>query len=100
MGHKLALRTYFIIYLIIYLINYLFIYLFNFMAKSGAQTLTFKSLTIKQKGKQENSTFFLKNSTWHGDRGPRARSCTSKTFGVWRIVSLLGVLNVSGNPTT
>ena len=22
------------------------------------------------------------HQTWHGDRGPRARSCTSKTFGV------------------
>jgi len=21
------------------------------------------------------------NQTWHGDRGPRARSCTSETFG-------------------
>jgi len=28
--------------------------------------------------------------TWHGDRGPRARSCASKTFGVWRILSPLG----------
>jgi len=30
------------------------------------------------------------HQTWHGDRGPRARSFTSKTFGVWRIVSPLG----------
>jgi len=30
------------------------------------------------------------HQTWHGDRGPRARSCTSKTFGIWRIVSPLG----------
>jgi len=30
------------------------------------------------------------HQTWQGDRGPRARSCTSKTFGVQRIVSALG----------
>jgi len=30
------------------------------------------------------------HQTRHGDRGPRARSCASKTFGVWRIVSPLG----------
>jgi len=30
------------------------------------------------------------HQTWHGDRGPRARSCTSKTSGVWCIVSPLG----------
>ena len=28
-----------------------------------------------------------RHQTWHGDRGPRARSFTSKMFGVWRIVS-------------
>jgi len=32
---------------------------------------------------------------WHGDRGSGARSCTLKTFGVWRIVSpLVGTENV------
>ena len=30
------------------------------------------------------------HQTWHDDRGPRARSCTSKTFGVLRTVSPLG----------
>ena len=30
------------------------------------------------------------HQTWHGDRGVRERSCISKTFGVWRIVSPLG----------
>ena len=31
------------------------------------------------------------HQTWHGDRGPRARSCTSKAFwGIRRIVSPLG----------
>jgi len=30
------------------------------------------------------------HQTWHGDRGPRARSCTSKTFGVRRIALPLG----------
>ena len=73
-----------------------------FMAKSGAQTLTFKSVTGKQTDKQtdrqKNSTFLATpaageipaDQTWHGDRAPRARSCTSETFGVWRIVLPLG----------
>jgi len=30
------------------------------------------------------------HQTWYDDRGHRARSCTSKLLGVWRIVSLLG----------
>jgi len=30
------------------------------------------------------------HQTWHGDRGPRAHSCTSKTSGVRRIVSPIG----------
>jgi len=30
------------------------------------------------------------HQTWHGDTGRRARSCTSKTFGVSRIVLPLG----------
>jgi len=55
--------------------------------------------TDKHRDKQtKNSTFLAArrrvksepHQTWHGDRGPRACSCTSKTFGVWRIVSLLG----------
>jgi len=60
--------------------------------KSGAQTLTFKSVTDKQTDNQtKNSTFLatpaageiraLPNLARHGDRGPRARSCTSETFG-------------------
>jgi len=60
-----------------------------FIAKSGAQSLTFKSVTNKQTDRQtKNSTFWPPrrrvksepHQTWHGDRGPRARSCTSKTF--------------------
>ena len=47
--------------------------------------------TNKQTDKQtKNSTFWPPrrrvksepHQTWHGDRGPRARSCTCKTFGV------------------
>jgi len=61
-----------------------------FMAKSGAQSLTFKSVTRKQTDKQKTQRFWLPrrrvklepHHAWHGDRGPRARSCTSKTFGV------------------
>ena len=65
-----------------------FLYSNTFMAKSGAQTLTFKSVTNKQTDKQtKNSTFLASrrrvksepHQTWHGDRGPRAHSCTSKT---------------------
>jgi len=47
--------------------------------------------TNKQTNRQtKNSTFLatpaagkirVPYQTWHGDRGPRARSCTSKTFG-------------------
>ena len=51
----------------------LFLYSYAFMAKWDAQSLTFKSVT----NRQTNS-----HQTWHGDRGPRARSCTSKTFGL------------------
>ena len=52
----------------------------------------------EQTDRPKNSTFLATPAAgeiralpnWHGDRGPRARSCTCKTFGVWRIVSLLG----------
>jgi len=38
------------------------------------------------------------HQTWHGDKGPWACSCTSKTFGVWHTVSLLGSAENSGEP--
>ena len=57
-----------------------------FIAKSGAQSLTFKSARNKQTDKQTKKlNVFLPprrrvksepHQTWHGDRGPRARSCT------------------------
>jgi len=68
-----------------------FLYFNAFTAKSSAQSLTFKSVTNKQTNKKENSTFlppprqrlkYEPHQTWRGDRGRRARSCTSKTFGV------------------
>jgi len=69
----------------------LFLYSNAFMAVSGEQSLTFKSVTDRQTDKQtdKNSTFLATqrrvksepHQTWHGNRGPRARSCTSKTFG-------------------
>jgi len=68
----------------------LFLYSNAFMAKSGAQSLTFKSMTKKQTDKQtQNSTLLVTpaavksepDQTWHGDRGPRARSYTLKAFG-------------------
>ena len=61
------------------------------MAKLGAQSLTFKSVTDKQTNKQTKKLNVFghpgggeksePNQTWHGNRGPRARSFTSKTFG-------------------
>ena len=68
-----------------------FLYSIAFMAKSGAQTLTFKSVTDKQTNRQtdkKTQRFWPPrrrvksdpHQTWHGDRGPRARSFTSKTF--------------------
>ena len=64
-----------------------FMYSHAFMAKSGAQSLTFKSVTSRQTKK--NQRFWVPrwrvksepHQAWHGDRGPPARSCTSKTFG-------------------
>ena len=66
-----------------------FLYFNAFMEKSGAQTLTLKSVTSKQTNRQKNQRFWPPrrrvktepHQTWHGDRGPRARSFTSKTFG-------------------
>ena len=68
------------------------------LAKFGAKSLTFKSMTNKQTDKQTKTQRFWPprrrvkpeiHQTWHSDRRPRARSCTSKTFGVRRIVSPL-----------
>ena len=74
----------------------------SIMAKSGAQTLDVQKrdeqtnrLTNKQ---TKNSTFLAapaggkseSHQNWHGDRGPQARSCTSKTSGVWHTISPLG----------
>jgi len=72
-----------------------FLYSNAFVAKSGAQTLTFKSVTDKQTNRQTDRQIkktqrfwpprrrvkHEPHQTWHGDRGSRARSCTSKTFG-------------------
>ena len=68
-----------------------FLYSNAFMAKSGAQPLTFKSVTDKQtkQTKIKTQRFWLPrrrvksepHQTWHGDRGPRARSFAIKTFG-------------------
>jgi len=69
-----------------------FLYSNAFVAKSGAQTLKFKSVTDKQTNRQSDKKTqrfwpprrWVKSEpyeTWHGDTGPRAHSCTSKTFG-------------------
>ena len=72
-----------------------FLYSNAFMAKSGAQSLTFKGITDRQTdngqtNRQKTQRFWPPrrrvksepHQSWHGDRGPRARSCTFKTFGV------------------
>jgi len=82
-----------------------FLYSNAFMAKSSAQSLTFKSVTNKKTNKKTQR--FWAPQLWvksephqsrHGDRGPRARSCTSKLFRVRRIVSPLGGAQNLGEP--
>ena len=78
----------------------LFLYSNAFMAKQGAQTLTFRSVTNKQTDRQTNKKLNVlaprrrvksePQQTWHGNRGLQARSCTSKTVGIRRIVSSVG----------
>ena len=64
------------------------------VAKSGAQSLTFKSVTDRQTNeqtdRQKTQHFRLPrrrvksepHETWRGDRGHRARSCNCKIIGV------------------
>ena len=67
-----------------------FLYINAFIAKSGAQSLTSKNVTNKQTDRQKIQRFWPPrrrvksepHQIWHGDRGPRARFCTSETFGV------------------
>ena len=70
-----------------------FLYSNAFASKSGAQSLTFKSVTDRQTNRQtdrKTQRFWQPrrrvksepHQTSHGDRRPRARSFTSKTFGV------------------
>jgi len=65
------------------------LYLNAFMAKSGAQSLTFKSVTNIQTNRQKTQRFWPPrrrvksepHQTWHDDRGPPACCYISKTFG-------------------
>ena len=77
-----------------------FLYSNAFMAKSGAQDVQKRDRQKRDGQKRDGQTNKQKQTkklnfwpsrrrvksephqTWHGDRGPRARSCTSKTFGV------------------
>jgi len=68
-----------------------FLYSNAFMAKLGAQTLTFKSVTDRQTDNRQKTQRLWPprrrvksepHQAWHCDSGPRARSYTSKTFGV------------------
>ena len=85
------------------------------MAKWGEQTLTFISVTDRQPDGQKSVTDREKtqrfsptrrqvksepHQTWYGDRGPRARSCTSKTFcGLTHSFAARGTENLGGNQT-
>jgi len=80
-----------------------FLYSNAFMAKSGAQTDV-----QKRDGQTDKRTQRFwpprrrvksgPHQIWRGDRGPRARSCISKTFGVRRIVWPLGGAENLGEP--
>jgi len=76
--------------------------------RNRAHKLTFKSMTNrqpdKQTEKQKTQRFWPPGrrvkleprqtyQTWHGDRGPRVRSCTSKTLRVRRIIIVLFVMS-------
>ena len=95
-----------------------FLYSNDYIAKCGAQSLTFKSVTNKQTDRQRDKKTqrFLAprrrvkserrrvksepQQTRHGDRGPRARSCTSKTFGdLKHSFAARGHLQFGGNQT-
>ena len=74
----------------------------------GAQTLTFKSVTDRQTNRQKTQRFWpprqrVKSEsyqTWHGDRGPRACSCTLKTFrGLTHIFAARGRWKFGDNQT-
>jgi len=68
------------------------------MAKSGAQSLTLKSVTDRQT--KELNVFgrpaLRAHQTCHGDRGPQARSYTSKTFGDLTQFRRYGALKIWG----
>ena len=80
-----------------------FLYSNAFMAKLCAQTLTFKSVTDRQKiqcfWSPRRRVKSEPHQTWHGDKGPRARSFTSKIFGVQCSFAATGCWKFVGNPT-
>jgi len=88
-----------------------FLYSNAFTAKSGTQTLTFKSVTDRQTKKQTDKQTDRQKTqrfwpprrqvksephqTWHSDRGPRARSCRSlKLLGSDTVSPLGGAQNL------
>jgi len=85
-----------------------FLYSNAFMVKSGTQSLTFKSMMDRQTDTdiQKNQRFWPPwrrvksklHQTWHGDGGPRACSCTSKTFvGLTHSFAAMGYWKFGGN---
>jgi len=78
-----------------------FLYSNDFMAKSGAQSLTFKSVTNRQTDRQKNSTFLAtpaatKLGTVIEDLEHILAS--PKLFRVRRVVSPLGSAQILGEP--
>jgi len=68
-----------------------FLYSNTFMAKSGEQSLTFKSVTDRQKTQRfsppRRRVKSEPHQTWHGDRGPQARLGLTHSFaarGHWK----------------
>ena len=66
-----------------------FLYSNVYIAKSGIQTLTFKSVTANIQADKKTQRFWPTGrrvnpepyQTWHGDRGHQACSCTYEAFG-------------------
>jgi len=75
-----------------------FLYSSSFMAKSGAQALTFKSMPDKQTDKQKNSTSPIKLGTVVEDL-EHALAPLKLLGSEWRKVSLLGRSKFVRNPS-
>jgi len=85
----------------------LFLYSSAFMAKSGAQSLMFKSVTNKQTDTKKLNIFVHPSGGWNPSPTKLGTVIEDlehilalpKIFQVWRIVLPLGALKIWGNPT-